>query len=313
MSTPRKNYVRPLDVKHGSVDLSHGGGGRAMAQLVGELFERAFDNEWLAQHNDQALLPRPAGAHRHVHRLPRRVAAVLPGRRHRLPVGARHDQRRGHVGRGAAVPGSRLHPRRRLCAGRSETHRRFDGRRGARGRRAHRHRRHQGGGKGQGRRRVHHHHRRRRGAAGHRDLRRPRAAGRPHPRVRHARRPWHGGDVGARGAGLRHGPQVRHGGAARPGGGDARRRARRARAARPDTRRAGHHAERDRCAVGRGHADRRGGAAGAAPGGGGLRIPRAGPAVRGQRRQAGGHRCRPNRPKRCWRRCARTRWAATPR
>jgi hydrogenase expression/formation protein HypE len=61
MSTPRKNFVRPLDVKHGSVDLSHGGGGRAMAQLVGELFERAFDNEWLAQHNDQALLPRPEG------------------------------------------------------------------------------------------------------------------------------------------------------------------------------------------------------------------------------------------------------------
>jgi hydrogenase expression/formation protein HypE len=32
-----------------------------MAQLVEELFARAFDNEWLAQRNDQALLPKPDG------------------------------------------------------------------------------------------------------------------------------------------------------------------------------------------------------------------------------------------------------------
>ncbi|MDO9073552.1 MAG: hydrogenase expression/formation protein HypE [Rubrivivax sp.] len=57
----RADYVRPIDVKHGRVDLSHGGGGRAMAQLVEQLFQRAFDNEWLAQRNDQALLPQPAG------------------------------------------------------------------------------------------------------------------------------------------------------------------------------------------------------------------------------------------------------------
>ena len=61
MSTVRKDYVRPIDFKHGRVDLSHGGGGRAMAQLVEQLFQRAFDNEWLAQRNDQALLPQPAG------------------------------------------------------------------------------------------------------------------------------------------------------------------------------------------------------------------------------------------------------------
>ncbi|MDP2005858.1 MAG: hydrogenase expression/formation protein HypE [Rubrivivax sp.] len=60
MST-RADYVRPIDFKHGRVDLSHGGGGRAMAQLVEQLFQRAFDNEWLAQRNDQALLPQPAG------------------------------------------------------------------------------------------------------------------------------------------------------------------------------------------------------------------------------------------------------------
>ncbi len=57
----RADYVRPIDFKHGRVDLSHGGGGRAMAQLVEQLFQRAFDNEWLAQRNDQALLPQPTG------------------------------------------------------------------------------------------------------------------------------------------------------------------------------------------------------------------------------------------------------------
>jgi hydrogenase expression/formation protein HypE len=58
-----------------------------------------------------------------------------------------------------------LHPRGRLAAGRPEAHRRLDGRRGARGRRAHRHRRHQGGRAGQGRRRLHQHHRHRRAPA----------------------------------------------------------------------------------------------------------------------------------------------------
>jgi hydrogenase expression/formation protein HypE len=61
MNSVRKGYVRPLDVRHGHVDMSHGGGGRAMAQLIDELFQRAFANEWLAQRNDQALLPQPEG------------------------------------------------------------------------------------------------------------------------------------------------------------------------------------------------------------------------------------------------------------
>ena len=61
MSDVKRDYVRPLDLKHGHVDLSHGSGGRAMAQLVEQLFAAAFRNEWLDQHNDQALLPRPAG------------------------------------------------------------------------------------------------------------------------------------------------------------------------------------------------------------------------------------------------------------
>jgi hydrogenase expression/formation protein HypE len=57
----RAGYVRPLDIRNGQVDLSHGSGGRAMAQLVEQLFAAAFDNEWLGQRNDGALLPRPEG------------------------------------------------------------------------------------------------------------------------------------------------------------------------------------------------------------------------------------------------------------
>ncbi len=54
-------YVRPVDFRHGRVDMTHGGGGRAMAQLVDELFLRAFDNDWLRQGNDGARLDVPAG------------------------------------------------------------------------------------------------------------------------------------------------------------------------------------------------------------------------------------------------------------
>jgi hydrogenase expression/formation protein HypE len=53
-SSLRNGYVRPVDFRHGRVDLTHGGGGRAMAQLIDELFVAAFDNEWLRQANDQA-------------------------------------------------------------------------------------------------------------------------------------------------------------------------------------------------------------------------------------------------------------------
>jgi hydrogenase expression/formation protein HypE len=61
MSVVRKDYVRPVDFRHGCVDMSHGGGGRAMAQLIDELFRRAFDNEWLRQGNDQAAFTMPPG------------------------------------------------------------------------------------------------------------------------------------------------------------------------------------------------------------------------------------------------------------
>lgn len=58
--TTRK-YSTKLDLAHGRVELTHGGGGRVMAQLVEELFVAAFDNEFLAQRNDQAMFPAPAG------------------------------------------------------------------------------------------------------------------------------------------------------------------------------------------------------------------------------------------------------------
>ena len=59
--TVKKGYVRPLDFKQGRVDMTHGGGGKAMAQLIDELFLRAFDNEWLRQLNDQACFAVPSG------------------------------------------------------------------------------------------------------------------------------------------------------------------------------------------------------------------------------------------------------------
>mgnify|MGYP003393973730 CR=1 FL=1 len=61
MSTIKPNYTRPLDLKNGRVDMSHGSGGRAMAQLISELFAAAFDNEYLAQGNDGATLPAAQG------------------------------------------------------------------------------------------------------------------------------------------------------------------------------------------------------------------------------------------------------------
>jgi hydrogenase expression/formation protein HypE len=62
MGAVKPGYVRPLDLRHGRVDMSHGGGGRAMAQLVEELFVAAFDNEALRAMNDQAVLAMPSAA-----------------------------------------------------------------------------------------------------------------------------------------------------------------------------------------------------------------------------------------------------------
>jgi hydrogenase expression/formation protein HypE len=57
----RERKGPPIDFESGRVDLSHGGGGRAMAQLVEELFLASFDNDFLRQRNDQACLTLEAG------------------------------------------------------------------------------------------------------------------------------------------------------------------------------------------------------------------------------------------------------------
>ena len=52
-----RHYASRLDLKNGHVDLTHGGGGRAMAQLIDELFVTALANPLLEQMNDQATFP----------------------------------------------------------------------------------------------------------------------------------------------------------------------------------------------------------------------------------------------------------------
>ncbi len=59
MGETKKSYARPLDLKQGRVDLTHGSGGRAMVQLIAEVFARHLGNAYLAQGNDGAVLPAP--------------------------------------------------------------------------------------------------------------------------------------------------------------------------------------------------------------------------------------------------------------
>lgn len=63
MTSPNdaRRFAGRLDLQHGQVDMSHGSGGRAMAQLIDELFRRHLDNPLLAQGNDQALFTPPTG------------------------------------------------------------------------------------------------------------------------------------------------------------------------------------------------------------------------------------------------------------
>ena len=60
MNAPRLR-ARTLDIRGGLVDLSHGAGGRASAQLIDEIFREAFDNPFLNQGNDQAAFDVAAG------------------------------------------------------------------------------------------------------------------------------------------------------------------------------------------------------------------------------------------------------------
>jgi hydrogenase expression/formation protein HypE len=61
---PGRGYVRALDLANGLVELSHGAGGRAMAQLIDEVFAGAFGNAHLARGDDGAVLPAPRDGER---------------------------------------------------------------------------------------------------------------------------------------------------------------------------------------------------------------------------------------------------------
>ena len=61
LMAPRRRFSRSLDLRHGRIELSHGSGGRTMAQLIEELFERRFENAFLAQRHDAACFPVAAG------------------------------------------------------------------------------------------------------------------------------------------------------------------------------------------------------------------------------------------------------------
>ena len=53
----RRPHIRLIDFAGGRIDMSHGAGGRAMAQLIEELFARHLGNDYLAQGDDGATLP----------------------------------------------------------------------------------------------------------------------------------------------------------------------------------------------------------------------------------------------------------------
>ncbi len=57
MTALSKRYPSRLNLRQGRVDMTHGAGGRAMAQLIDELFIKYFDNDLLRQGNDQAVFP----------------------------------------------------------------------------------------------------------------------------------------------------------------------------------------------------------------------------------------------------------------
>ncbi|HPT49213.1 MAG TPA: hydrogenase expression/formation protein HypE [Accumulibacter sp.] len=61
MTSAHRNYGRSLDLRRGCVDMTHGSGGRAMAQLIEEMFVRHLGNSYLRQGNDGAVLPNSAG------------------------------------------------------------------------------------------------------------------------------------------------------------------------------------------------------------------------------------------------------------
>ncbi|MEW8366649.1 MAG: hydrogenase expression/formation protein HypE [Candidatus Thiodiazotropha taylori] len=61
MNAQLKAFPLRLDTRQGKVDMTHGSGGRAMAQLIQELFLKHLDNDLLRQANDQASFDVAAG------------------------------------------------------------------------------------------------------------------------------------------------------------------------------------------------------------------------------------------------------------
>ncbi len=61
MNSPLQRFSMRLNIRDGTVNMTHGSGGRATAQLIEELFVSHFDNELLRQGNDQAAFTVPAG------------------------------------------------------------------------------------------------------------------------------------------------------------------------------------------------------------------------------------------------------------
>ena len=59
--TIRPRFTSRLDLKSGTVDMTHGAGGRASAQLIAEVFACHLDNPILAAGNDAAAFAVPAG------------------------------------------------------------------------------------------------------------------------------------------------------------------------------------------------------------------------------------------------------------
>lgn len=57
MSSIKPNFIKKLDLNNGRVEMSHGAGGLATAQMIDEIFTPAFRNTWLDDGHDGATLP----------------------------------------------------------------------------------------------------------------------------------------------------------------------------------------------------------------------------------------------------------------
>ena len=145
----RGHAPAPRQARDTRVTLAHGGGGKAMRDLIDDVFVARFEAA-LARSRTRpawplAALSRPEIGSRSPP-TPSWSTRWFSRRRHRHPRGLRHRQRPRGRRRAAALPQLQLHhrggPRDRAPA----PHRRLDAGGGGRGGRAHRDRRHQGRG-----------------------------------------------------------------------------------------------------------------------------------------------------------------------